>query len=267
MGWFGPRLPIDADELEWQFACFKWLLTSFEGLERHRTTPLVTPTVAYFPNSSLKGHARAAELFEQVKAHADMADWPCDLIAGEATRETRVATYHHVAREAGHAAPLGTFSVAGAGEHTAVTITYNPDHVAHPPTLIATFAHELAHYLMATAPEAPPGGEAVEEHATDLTAVFLGFGIFLANNAKQFSAYTDHTGSGWASSMQGYLSESALVTALAIAERLAGRDPLRATDWLKPHLASDLKRTDDYLGKRHTDLAGQIMAIDLSDYA
>ena len=38
---FGPRLPIDRDELEWQFATFKWLIQEFGPLVRH---PLVLPT-------------------------------------------------------------------------------------------------------------------------------------------------------------------------------------------------------------------------------
>ncbi|MDH4318404.1 MAG: hypothetical protein OEV64_08445 [Desulfobulbaceae bacterium] len=44
--------------------------------------------------------------------------------------------------------------------------------------MIATFAHELSHYLIATAPEPPPGGWESWKFATDIGATFLGFGIF-----------------------------------------------------------------------------------------
>ena len=41
MGLFGPRLPIDGDELEFQLATFKWLAMEFGGAEQAQ---LVLPT-------------------------------------------------------------------------------------------------------------------------------------------------------------------------------------------------------------------------------
>src|SRR5205085_12416082 len=49
--------------------------------------------------------------------------------------------------------------------------------LAHPGRLIATFAHELAHYLLATAPTSPPCEDDEHEFLTDLTAAYLGFGV------------------------------------------------------------------------------------------
>ena len=54
----------------------------------------------------------------------------------------------------------------------------------------------------------------------------------------------DAGGHGWQSRTQGYLSEGALVTATAIAERLAGRDPAGAAPHLKDYLRKDLKQAD-----------------------
>jgi hypothetical protein len=47
---------------------------------------------------------------------------------------------------------------------------------------VATFAHELAHYRLATISDALPGGREMHEYAADLMTVFLGFGlaVFLA---------------------------------------------------------------------------------------
>ena len=50
-----------------------------------------------------------------------------------------------------------------------------------PESLISTFAHEFAHYLIHSVDAPTPGGEELEEHATDLVAVFMGFGVFLAS--------------------------------------------------------------------------------------
>ena len=146
-------------------------------------------------------------------------------------------------------------------------ITYNPALADDTDALVATFAHELGHYLMSTAHTAPPGGWELHELHTDLAAVYLGFGIFLANSARSFSQYQSAGEMGWSSRTQGYLSEGALVTAIAIFQRLAGRDPMEAAPWLKDYLRSDLKKTAKALDRLHPDLAASVAAVDLNDFA
>lgn len=265
MGLFGPKLPIDSDEFEWQLACFKWMLEDFEQIERHRQTPLVTPTTDYFPDSSSTGHTRARELFDQVRSHAGLENVAFRLEAGAANRPDRVQPGFGLRHES--APPLGTYRVEDRGHgHYEPVITYNPSSLADPARLVGTFAHELAHYVIDGAGRLPPGGADLHELATDLTAVFMGFGIFLANGAKTFDAFNSFDSMGWSSSQSGYLSEKALVTGLAITQRLAGRDPMDSARWLKPHLASDIKKAAAYLAKRHPDIETDIMAIDLADY-
>jgi len=215
---FRARLPIDDDEFEWLVACFAWLNGEFGDMERLRRTALVLPDSAFFPPSVLDGHARAEELFDQVKALCGMRDWDCDLEPGEASREFRVTTGHALRHHS--SPPAGTFGYRS-GRYF---ITYNPALIARPHKLVATFAHELAHFLMHSAQTRPPGGPELEEHATDLAAVFLGFGLFMANSSRDFRQFNDFGESGWESSRVGYLSELALVTALALFARLTGAD-------------------------------------------
>ena len=256
---FGPRLPIDEEELEWQLATFKWLCEEFGPLEEG---PLVLPTPAWFPPSPRQGHGRAEDLFGHVKAAAGMEEWPCELQAGAGERPVHVGTGLLLKHE-GASPPCGTFAVADEAGGTKVVITYNPDLVADPTAMIATFAHELAHYLMSTAASAPPGGWELHELHTDLAAVAMGFGIFLANSARSFSQFQGGGEAGWSTRSQGYLGEQALVTALALRERIAGRDALAASPFLKPYLQSDLRRADKALSKRIPDPAAAIAAVDL----
>lgn len=259
---FAPRLPIDADELEWQLATFKWLGAEFGRLGE---APLVLPTPRWFPPTTRSGHERVEDLFLAVKAAAGMAAWPCELRPGAGERPAKVGTAL-LLRHEGAQPPCGTFTVEGEDGTRSVVITYNPSLAGDTTAMIATFAHELAHYLMSTARGAPPGGWELHELHTDLAAVYLGFGLFLANSARSFSQYQSAGEMGWSSRTQGYLSEGALVTAMAIVERLAGRDPLAAAPFLKDYLRSDLRRAVKGLVKRHPDLAHDIEAVDLGDF-
>jgi hypothetical protein len=258
---FGPRLPVDGDELEWQLATFKWLRREFGGAPAE----LVLPTPEWFPPSSRGGHGRVEDLFGHVRRSAGMEDWPCELRAGRSDRpiDARNAL---LLRHDGAPAPCGTFATAAGDGDRRVVITYNPALADDITAMIATFAHELGHYLMSTAVSDPPGGWALHELHTDLTAVWLGFGLFMANSARSFSQFQNATEAGWSSRTQGYLGEGALVTALAVFQRLAGRDPLDAGPWLKDYLASDLKGAARYLARHHPDMAVSVEAVDLAEY-
>jgi len=267
---FGPRLPIDRDELDFQLATFKWLTGQFGAVGAR---PLVLPTPAFFPLSRATGEAaacpepsrRAREVFGHVRALAGMADWPCELRAGTADRPIDAGNAHLIKHEGG-AAPCGTFEVEeGSGGRYGV-ITFNPGMAGDPAGLAATFAHEFGHYLMATAAAPPPGGWDLHELHTDLAAVYLGFGIFMANGAREFSHFTTESGAGWRSGLRGYLSENALVTATAIFQRLAGRDPMDAGPWLKPYLRGILKKADRALSRLAPDMAAAVEAVALSEY-
>lgn len=203
------------------------------------------------------------DLLAAVKKAAGMGGWPCELRPGDSERPAQVGfallLKHHDAPP-----PCGTSEVRGDDGAPKVIITYNPALTADPTAMIATFAHELGHFLMSTAKTAPPGGWALHELHTDLAAVYLGFGLFLANSARNFSQFQSAGEMGWSSRRQGYLSEAALVTGLAIVERLGGRDPLAAAPYLKTYLASDLRKAVRGLGRLNPDLPASVAAIELS---
>lgn len=266
---FGPKRPLAAAEWEWQLAGFRWLLDEFGGVGAHRQRMLATPDGACFPDSRLSDYARASELLGQVMTIAGIGDWPVRLVMVDGARAHMAVSDRHALIHGGESA-AGTFQLVedGAGGWLA-EIVASRSQLQDESALVATLGHETAHYWMTGTRRVAPGGADCEELLTDLTAVALGFGIFLGNNAR----YGYHTkdaagtsiGGGWyLSGWQGYLSERALMCALAISETLAGRDPMAAAPYLKRHLAQDLRDAARYIAKR--DLMADIMAIDLSDY-
>jgi len=263
MLWFSAKPLIDEDELDWLFAGLKWLMSE-EGIEAASQIPaLILPDRDHFPPSDLQGHERALELFGIVKSHCGMADWPAELVAGENDGSHEPVNTMGFVMTSNSA--LGTFSVERDG---VPVIHYQPSLLRSPERLVATLVHELSHYRMHGYSSLPPGGLDLEELATDLLSVLMGFGIFLANGARNFTGHSSYDMQGWSSQRSGYLSEQALVTALAATERMAGREPLMtAGPLLKSYLRSDLKKADAHLRRNFPDLLAAVQGTDLDAYS
>lgn len=235
-GWFRKGPLLGSELTQWQFDCFAWLLRHTGGASALAQLPLVHPTPRFFPDRGLQGHAMAEAVFARVRGNAGMADWPCELQVQEADPNPVVAPALLVKNSP--SSPSGTFRATEAG----ALITYHPDSVRDPMSLVATFAHELAHYRTVGFPEPPPGGWEVWEHATDLAAVFLGFGLFLANSRFSFSQFSDGQTMGWQWRQQGYVSEPEILHMHAIRCVLLGTPERETLDHLKPALRGIYKR-------------------------
>ena len=240
---FKRRSLLSSEDTYFQVETFKWLLTYFGGSDFVDGTVLVLPTKQYFP-TEVESELEAVEAtFEAVRKYCGLDNWPCKLEVQDEDIDPKVAPTIAVQNTPSN--PLGTFSVTEAQE---VIITYNPSLSADPQQMVATFAHELAHYLTATAAEPPPGGWENWEFATDIAATFLGFGVFMANNAFSFNQFTDVDAQGWQSRRNGYLSEAEHCFALALFLLLKKIPIEEATRHLKPNLAKMLKKANGEIG-------------------
>lgn len=235
--WFRREALLGDELTRWQLDGLDWLLQHTGGLDALRARRLVLPTPEYFPQRVEYSHASVAALLEQVKRHAGMADWMCELAPHESGPETRVSRHAFV--QGAPQAPAGTFRTRQDG--TAL-ITYDPRQLADPMALVATLAHELAHYRTSVFPEPPPGGWEVWEPATDLAAVFLGFGVFLANTRFRFSHFDDGHRAGWQWRHQGYLSEPEVLHMQALVSQVMGVPASTTLAVLKPALRGIFKR-------------------------
>jgi hypothetical protein len=234
-GIFSKKPLLSDDDFLFQIETYKWLMKHFGGEAFFKETALVQPTSEFFPNK-VGSHSQAAETtFLQVKKYAGMENWACELIEQEADVDIKVAPI--VLVQGAESSPLGTFSV----QENNVSISYNPALTNNPMQLVATFAHELSHYLTATASEEPPGGWDNWEFVTDLTAVFLGFGVFMANSAFNFQQFTEFDSQGWSSNRSGYLSEIELGFALAIFCKLQNIEAAEACKHLKTNVKKIVK--------------------------
>jgi hypothetical protein len=149
--WPFAREPVVDDETAaWHVDNFAWLIRQFGGAAGLAKSNLVLPMPGYFVTEGEKGHAFALRIFDRIKVYCGKADWEADLVADDNPLADDASLTLAMIAPQKHA--LGTFGVAG----NRIVISYVPALLKQPDHLIATLAHELAHYLLATARESPP---------------------------------------------------------------------------------------------------------------
>jgi len=227
---------LDTKAAEWHVRNYCWLVRNLYHTPMFEDTRLVLPKPGVFKTDHDQGHAKANAIFCQVKTYAGMAEWPVRLVSDVKVYEPHGDLIQATTRNT----PLGLFMRDHSG---GVQIAYAPRLLKEPVALIATFAHELAHYVVHSIEDTLPCDPAEEEFLTDQTACFLGFGVFLANSAFQFEQWRDAAAGtqGWRTRRNGYLSERDLVFNLALFLATKGFPASEAQPCLKPHLADLLK--------------------------
>ena len=244
MFWDTKKSPLEIEAEEWIFACWEWLLRQPGPLARVKRARLVLPSDEFFPQTKAKGHARVEHVFNCVARLTGTSDRPCRLAPREGKTNPVLSPFAVVKDAPSDAA--GTLAVEADGE---TRIAYDPNLISQPAKLIATLVREIACSLVSNARSRPPGEDEFQEHAVDLTTVYLGFGLFGANHAFEFEQFSDagHGAQGWPWSRLGYLSETQWGFCLGIFLRLRGERADTALHWLRPGPAAALKRTLRYL--------------------
>jgi hypothetical protein len=249
MGIFSTRPPVSSEEYDWLVACFAWLRLVLDDTD-------IRPELVLPDHPALLSARTGPELFDAVRDLMDMSEWPCRLVKVDDDFDPGDARIQQEGTSA-----CGTFSV----EDGEAVIRYSSAMLRDPDALAATFAHELCHYLLVEAGD-PPGGPDLMEHSTDCAAAYLGFGVLLANSARNFEQWTDGEWQGWRSHTAGYLSEQALVTATAMFAHLHGLDARAIEGGLKTYLRSDLRKAAKAVAKDSPNFAERLAAVDLLEW-
>jgi len=227
--------PLDEASVLWLADTFAWALDDLDLEVFRDRTRLVLPTNDFFPGRADSPHAMAQLIFERCVDYADMAHWPFYLLEpGNCPVPAPRAPRLEVA--GGLRGRHSTVALSGGGEDR-MPVDYDPQLVGNPEALIASFAHVLAASLAQAAPMPPPGGPENLPHAGEVTAVFLGFGLMVANSAKTIQVRScGSCGSGQAG-RKSYLSQYDVTYALALFAVLKGI----SAKALLPHLAKHLR--------------------------
>lgn len=256
MVFFGSKL-VDEQVLEWQLDWYDWLIINYSTGAGLPDSELWLPIDAHFghpDNIKLSGEALAQFVFERVKAQCGFGPEThfelriIDTPKGGSLGGTAVV------QTVGNTA-CGTYEIKDLGDGTyKETITITRDLIENPTQLIATLAHEIAHALHNRGKEKLEIEPELYELFTDLTTIYLGYGVFLANSRFEFSQFSDGNLQGWQAQGAGYLPEADMVMAMAIFMSIKNIGIEIGQASLKPRLAKMLDKAFKQLKSYQDDV-------------
>jgi hypothetical protein len=231
---------------DWILDTFDWLLRELRG-EIPLPRPLLLPNDDFFPvPAALAPERRAEALFGCLLRHTGLSRLRCEvapLASFEIGARGLPVVFVPLEPE-----PAATFarSFGGAAPHR---IAYHPELHEDPMRLVAVLSHGLSHALCTTIRGDPPGGADAWDAATDLGAVLLGAGAFLANSAQRIAREEALLYEGLTIRCQGWLGQGDFAFALAVFLHLfpQPRAPLAAHLRLGPRL--ELERSGGLLAR------------------
>ena len=246
MGFFTPKL-VDGEVAEWQFEYFEWLINNFSSGPGLPDSELWQPIPEHFAPAKkgsrpLSGRPLVKHTFETVKSQCGFG--PKDVFRLVPSDEAKPQSLGGLAMvQINEAGACGRYKISqnDDGSYTE-TITYDRDLGDDPTQLIATFSHELGHALHNRSKEPLDIESELYEMFTDLTAIYLGYGIFTANTRFEFSQFQNAGTQGWQAQGAGYLPEADIIFGTALFMKIKNISQDVALEHLKPRLRKMLKK-------------------------
>jgi hypothetical protein len=206
-GWlFQPACPCDPAAKRWVEDRLQWLSRQF-GLHILLERPIILPTDEFFPDPYDGSPKTVRQMFRRVCTYMETDP---DSVELELFTDQTPGSVMALDPTRGFAA--GTWQ-AGEGPWRKGTIRIERSALDRPADLIGTMAHELAHQRLLG--ERRAEADAYDnELLTDLTAVYHGFGVFLANNPRKSTGELSYW-PGTSLRRPEYISEPMLGYALA----------------------------------------------------
>lgn len=203
----------DREARAWILETLGWL-ARVHGGRLPAPRPLLLPNDAFFPvRRDLAPEARSRALFRHLQQHVGLPDMRCEIAAQPAYEPAPGDLPLVCVPVAPEPAAIFRRSFGGSAPHR---IHYHPELHEDPTRLLAILAHGLAHAVLCERPGEPPGGADAFDCATDLAALWLGAGVFLANAALVVRREERLFFEGLEVRCQGWLGQGDFAFALAV---------------------------------------------------
>jgi len=233
-GFLKPQPLLDETTITWLFDVQLWCLHNFNAEVFFDETILVTPSNDHFPGRETTLHGMNSLIFEQVKQHAGLSHWPCQL------QEQSSCSLDQPPKLSLQGALRGSQGVmqTSVPEAQQLPIQYAGSQLNNPEVLIASLTQQLAFYLASFAKQKPPGGDDNWPQLIELIGLFMGFGVMFCNTANTTRSKSCGSCGGPSAERDRALSQDDLTYSLAIFCQLK-KIPNKA---VLPHLSKHLRR-------------------------
>ncbi|SMF31815.1 hypothetical protein SAMN02745866_02115 [Alteromonadaceae bacterium Bs31] len=242
--------PLIAKNLHLSFA---WALDNFDRSFFNNTTVLVLPTREFFPDRADNELDMARALCSRILKYAGIADWPFKLVLPHEfspqmppvlNLETRQRQDNEIQEQ--HATTIiGSSNQQGAEEATALSpvleISYISAMMKKPMDLVGSMSKNIAQHYLFQAQITPPAGPESFDASAEILAIFMGFGIMIANSAYTFRGSCARCYDPRANRTAA-LSEDEAVYCLALFCHYKKIDSKEVTPSLKNYLRASFKK-------------------------
>lgn len=176
---FPATCPVDLSAKRWLECRLEWLVGQFGPRALDPEQPILEPTPEFFPDKYDGSDGAVRTLLERVCGYMGVAPRRIHLEFFTENRNLQLVN--------GRGQPIaGAAGLYEAGAECFI-LRLETSEFHDPLGLVATMAHELSHVLLMG--EGRIHGSVYDnELVTDLTAVFHGFGIFLANSPRNWDS-------------------------------------------------------------------------------
>jgi len=188
------------EERSWLAQSLRDLIAS-RGIDAFVAKPLLEPSPASFPDRWSRRVADVHRLTQRLMHHAGLGDVAFTLsgFAG--------------ASSAWDANTAGWY--AGVDDEGRCSFGVHMKQLRDPESAVGVMAHEVAH-AWREHHQLVVDDRDQEEHLTDLTTIYLGFGILTTNNTDRYRSYGNARITAWSVSSAGYLTPQAMTWLLAL---------------------------------------------------
>jgi hypothetical protein len=234
---------LTADERGWLLDALADLVDA-RGAETFLTSRILEPTSHDFPDPFEPTEAGVRVLLQRLMTHAGLGQLDVDLDTFSQPDVVRELDDRGGASRWGHDGAAAWF--AGIGEDGCCHFGIAEERIGDEPvTLVAALCHEVAHAWRSFHGLAIEDRE-LDERLTDVTTVYLGFGLLTTNGAYLYRQGGEFTGTHavtrWSHARAGYLPAQAMSFLLAAQVKARGLGWLarrRLARRLEPNQAAD----------------------------
>lgn len=217
---------LASDERDWLLGEMRRLI-ELRGADTFLTAPILEPTPRCFPDPFQPNADGLRVLLGRVLVYAGLDELQVELDTFSQPAQVRELDEHGRARAWGHQGAAAWFAGIEDGR---CQFGVAEQRIRQPETLVATLCHEVAH-AWRTFHGLCVDDRDVEELLTDLSTVYLGFGVLTTNGAYVYRASGELTGGDsrgsiavtqWSHSRVGYVPPEAMSFLLALQAKARG---------------------------------------------